>query len=154
MDSNSLAQNKTSSSIFTCIHMYKPGIKPTQRRMGTNSELLSPELIESMKLWPCKIHADHVKRGVQQILHQNLKRPLAHGLRKSRVRRFYAEPHGSEMYKIPCCAILQLPPPMFTPELAQSLAACPRGPAACSSSPNGGVTRLHNSGGTATLKLH
>lgn len=37
------------------------------------------------------------------------------------------KPHGSEMYEIPCCALLQLLPSMFTPELAQTLTACPVG---------------------------
>lgn len=37
------------------------------------------------------------------------------------------KPHGSEMYEIPCCAHLQLLPSMFTPDLAQTLTACPVG---------------------------
>lgn len=48
-------------------------------------------------------------------------------LEKSTVRIFSTEPHGSEMYEIPCCAVLQLLPLMFTPELAQTLTACPLG---------------------------
>lgn len=39
----------------------------------------------------------------------------------------YSEPHGSEMYEMPRCAVLQLLPLMFTPELAQTLTACPLG---------------------------
>lgn len=34
---------------------------------------------------------------------------------------------GSGMYGIPCCVVLQLLPLMFTPELAQTLTACPLG---------------------------
>ena len=48
-------------------------------------------------------------------------------LKNSTVRIFLTEPHGSEMYEIPCCAVLQLLPLMFTPELAQTLTACPLG---------------------------
>lgn len=48
-------------------------------------------------------------------------------LQKSTVRVFLTEPHGSEMYEMPCCAVLQLLPLMFTPELAQTLTACPLG---------------------------
>lgn len=39
-------------------------------------------------------------------------------LTKFTVRIFSREPHGSEMYEIPCCAVLQLLPLMFTPQLA------------------------------------
>lgn len=48
-------------------------------------------------------------------------------LKKSTVRIFSIEPHRSEMYEIPCCVVLQLLPPMFAPELAQTLTACPLG---------------------------
>lgn len=48
-------------------------------------------------------------------------------LQKSTVRIFSTEPHGSEMYEIPRCVVLQLLPPMFTPELAQTLTAWPLG---------------------------
>lgn len=48
-------------------------------------------------------------------------------LTKSTIRIFSREPHGSEMYEIPCCAVLQLLPPMFTPQLAWTLTACPLG---------------------------
>lgn len=48
-------------------------------------------------------------------------------LKNSTVRIFLPQPHGSEMYEIPCCAVLQLQPLMFTPELAQTLTACPLG---------------------------
>ena len=64
---------------------------------------------------------------------QELKRPFGEQtitpfqLRKSTVRIFSTEPHGSEMYEIPCCVVLQLLPPMFTPELAQTLTAWPPG---------------------------
>lgn len=81
-------------------------------------------------------------------------------LQKSTLRTFSAEPHGSGMYEIPRCVVLQLLPSMFTPELAQTLTACPLGlgltqqllPAAPLQT--GGVTQLHNSGGTATLMVH
>lgn len=88
--------------------------------------------------------------GVQTITPSQLKRTT--------VRIFSAEPHGSGMYEIPRCAVLQLLPLMFTPELARTRSMAPwswtHTTIACSSSPNGGVTQLHNSGGTATLMLH
>ena len=63
------------------------------------------------------------------------------------------------MYEIPCRAVLQLLPSLFTPELAQTLTACPDGlsltePLPEAPSPNGGVTQPHNSEGNATLMLH
>lgn len=63
---------------------------------------------------------------------KNLKRPL--GNRQSLLfstetpqSGFCSELHGSQMYEIPCCAVLQLLPPMFTPLLAWALTACPLG---------------------------
>lgn len=50
-----------------------------------------------------------------------------HSVSTSTVRISSTEPHGSEMYEIPCCVVLQLLPPMFTPELAQTLTTCPLG---------------------------
>lgn len=47
--------------------------------------------------------------------------------KKPTLSRQSMKPHGSEMYEIPCWALLQLLPSMFTPELAQTLTACPVG---------------------------
>lgn len=69
--------------------------------------------------------------GVQEIRWENRK-DLWHTSSRffspGKVRILSAEPHRAEMYEIPCCAVLQLLPSMFTPELAQTLTACPVGP--------------------------
>ncbi len=60
-------------------------------------------------------------------LKRSYRQSLFFQLKNSTVRIFSARQHGSEMYEIPCCAVLQLLPLMFTPELAQTLTACPLG---------------------------
>lgn len=74
-----------------------------------------------------EIYADRVSWGAQQILDWTEKTITPLQLKKSTVRIFLTQPHGSGMYEIPCCVVLQLLPLMFTPELAQTLTACPLG---------------------------